>query len=1079
MKKFRPRCLVALLLVALMLGGSLTPVLADDATTSPDATTAAQTLTATDATVVDTSATDNTAPGVGAGGTTLGDGSSLGSLDVNAGIREVQEILAAPQYTDYSAQFTDQPLVTSTVTVNGGDYDAANTTGDVTVQQNYMGSTGSTAITPDTGTISYNFTVPTTGMYMINLNYYPVPGKVSDIERILRIDGALPFKEAYYIVFKKNFTMDLTPDADGNLAFLQDSLGNDLNPQMVESPQWSSAYISDSSAFYNAPFEFYLTAGAHSISFESVRESLGINSITFGQENPVPTYADYITQHDAAGAKDIDPSQEPVKIQAEFPTAVSDASITPLFDKSSAITEPQDPTRLRLNTIGRDRWQTGGQWIRWTIDVPADGYYSIVPRFKQSIYQGIYVSRELTIDGTVPFQEASYLQFNYSTNWQTAPLNNGTTNFKFYLTKGSHDLQMNVVLGDMASIINEAQICLLQLNDIYQRIVQITGPPGTANADEDYNFAVTIPDVIVNINQQSTVMLDIADQLQKIIGTSGYDVALLTNLGVLLRQMGANTDRITPNLQRLSDQKDSLAQWIGDRRNQPLEVDYIVAQSPEAKLPTANENFFVAFGYQMQSFFLSFFTDYTSIGTSGDITPVNSSPVQVWLFTGRDQALILRQLMDVTFVQQNNISVNLKLVDGGTLLPATLAGVGPDVALGMAGGDVINYAIRSAAVPLNGFDTYNDVIQRFDPSAMASVTLQDDRQDPSQWQVFGLPETQSFTMMYYRKDVFANLGLWVPQTWDDVYALIPVLQLNQMQIGLLPGTGSVQMFMYQEQMPFYKGDGYATNLDTNTGIASFKKMTDFYQLYKFPTVYDVTGYNRFRSGMMPLVFADNVGAYNLMSVSMPELRGMWGFVPLPGTIRAKQAGDDAKGFIDLGNGQVVDNTSPSSVSACVMITSARNRGEQAMEMAWKFMDWWTSDAAQSAYGNQMITVLGPSGRYNTANVSALDSQPWPAQDYAALKAQFAHLTGTPNVPGSYIVDRYVQYAWQAVYNNNVNPVDAILDNNIFINRELARKRTEFGMPTPTVTGVIQDETTALVGQDSGVGSTSGLPAPTS
>lgn len=38
--------------------------------------------------------------------------------------------------------------------------------------------------------------------------------------------------------------------------------------------------------------------------------------------------------------------------------------------------------------------------------------------------------------------------------------------------------------------------------------------------------------------------------------------------------------------------------------------------------------------------------------------------------------------------------------------------------------------------------------------------------------------------MYYRTDVFEELGLEIPNTWNDVLELIPTLQRNNMSIGL-------------------------------------------------------------------------------------------------------------------------------------------------------------------------------------------------------------------------------------------------------------------------------------------------------
>ena len=38
--------------------------------------------------------------------------------------------------------------------------------------------------------------------------------------------------------------------------------------------------------------------------------------------------------------------------------------------------------------------------------------------------------------------------------------------------------------------------------------------------------------------------------------------------------------------------------------------------------------------------------------------------------------------------------------------------------------------------------------------------------------------------MFYRTDIFEELGIEPPETWEDLYRIIPVLQRNNMEIGL-------------------------------------------------------------------------------------------------------------------------------------------------------------------------------------------------------------------------------------------------------------------------------------------------------
>ena len=65
-------------------------------------------------------------------------------------------------------------------------------------------------------------------------------------------------------------------------------------------------------------------------------------------------------------------------------------------------------------------------------------------------------------------------------------------------------------------------------------------------------------------------------------------------------------------------------------------------------------------------FVQSFFTDY---GLSSNATG-DKGTIEVWFATGRDQAQIVRQLIDESFTAKTGINVDLKLVNNGVLLPA-------------------------------------------------------------------------------------------------------------------------------------------------------------------------------------------------------------------------------------------------------------------------------------------------------------------------------------------------------------------------------------------------------------------------
>lgn len=158
------------------------------------------------------------------------------------------------------------------------------------------------------------------------------------------------------------------------------------------------------------------------------------------------------------------------------------------------------------------------------------------------------------------------------------------------------------------------------------------------------------------------------------------------------------------------------------------------------------------------------------------------------------------------------INVNVQLVDMNTLLRAELAGEGPDVAIQVAntngiagavlntGNDTpVNYGLRNAVLDLTQFEDFDSVSGRFYDSALTAFGF-----DGS---VYALPETQTFPVMFYRKDILAELGMEIPQTWDEVKVTMSVLAKNQMEFGMLPTEQVYAMLLYQNGGEYYNEGG--------------------------------------------------------------------------------------------------------------------------------------------------------------------------------------------------------------------------------------------------------------------------------
>lgn len=1028
------------------------------------------------------------------------DGQASGST-MDGSLQQFKEQLNAQTYEEYLKEYADVPRYEGEdIVIDGVDYDKfvqGSTEKDARPVTLPDGNSTDALYTPNSGTATWKVTVPTTAKYSIIIVYWPDNKETSDeaksasIERVLMIDGKIPFAEARFLTLPKVWknayetakvfaTKDASvsdiyaaavaagfTDADVRVKdgepyvaltcpsvwtqakadfvnkyevrFVRNDIdNNELRPEMNQVPELREYELRDADGFYAESFEFVLEAGEREISLESVNEPLSIKEIRLVQHVSLSSYADYLAKYNG-----VQSGQDKIVIQAEYPGATSSQTIYPVEDRTDAATMPSNTGCTMLNTLGGEKWQTAGQWVSYTFKVSSTGMYNIAARYRQNVLDGMYTCRTLRItssdgeyDGSVPFFEATQIRFNYNAAWQSTLFNNGSgVDYQFYFKEGvEYTLQMEVALGSTGNIVRRVDAALTAINADYLAIMKLTG----ADPDElrDYGFARIMPDVMIDMKIQSKELYDIAAQLAEITGEKSSNVATLEKVAWLLDRMGSNEDEIAKYLDQLKSYIGSLGTWLSDAKTQPLQLDYLVVQPTNGELPVAKAGFFKALVHELSSFIMSFFRNYDRMGAISEDTD-EASTIDVWLAYGRDQAQVIRNLINNDFTPNSeyDTTVNLKLVAGGTLLPSVLAGMGPDVYIGIGEDDVINYAIRGALLPVENMPGFEETVaENFNDAAMAVLGIEDAE---GVYHCYGLPETQNFTMMFVRKDILADLNLEVPKTWDDVLAAIPTLQANNMQIGM---HTDYKVFLYQMGGTLFADEGMRINLDSNVGLESFDKMCSFFTMYSFPYKYDFA--NRFRTGEMPIGFASYNGTYNQLTVFATEIKGLWAFYPMPGIDTGKV---DAKGD------PIINNVSVATTSAIVMLNGCGSAGgdEGKMEQlrAWEFMVWHSGEDCQVVYSNEMVAIIGPSAKHATANVKALEDMPWTSEELTQLKLQFENLASIPNYPGSYIIGRYTSFAFLAAYNDNADPTEELQSYITIINKEITRKREEFGLET--------------------------------
>ncbi len=927
---------------------------------------------------------------------------------------EWNEILDTDDYEEYLASHANIPRGDRAITIDATEFVAdATTDKGVKVLTDVNGDKEKSLYTSASGKVTWKVDVPAAGLYTVELLCYPGDAlleegdteKSTDIERILYVNGKVPFSEARSITVTKSWAPIYTAQEDGSVRFLKDVAGNDIRPDNASAIDWTEYTVKDSSGYYKEALQFYFKEGENTVTLEAVREPMSIKTITLTPFEDLPTYEEYKAQYTYTKGQDV------ITMEAEQPVRQSDESIYPLTDRTSAVTSPQDPQLQILNFMGGStNFKTVGQWVEYDFEVKTEGFYSIVFRSKQNDLSGMFASRTVYLDGEIPFAECTELRFDYSKDWGCEALTDGTTAFEFYLTPGKHTLRLEVSLGQFADIIRKVETSLNNINECYLDIMKLTGT--SPDKYRDYGFERLMPNTIRTMLIESRNLYQVSEYITGLCGEKGSQTATLDKVAFLLQKMGADEDEIAPNLENLKTYIGTLGTWLNGVRSQPLRVDYILIQPSDAAVPKANASFFEAIAFEFKAFWASFFTDYSTMGAvSQEATDKN---IEVWTNEGRDQAKILKNLVTSDFTASSNIGVNVKLVSGGTLLPSVLSGQGPDVFLGLGGTDVINYAIRNAVLPLNDYEGFDEAISEFHESSVVPVSLYGT--------VYGMPERVSFAMMFVRIDILADLGLEIPKTWDDILSMLPVLQANNMEIGLTPDC---DIFFYQMGGDRFADDGLRCGLDSNASLKAFETYTRFYTDYSFPYTFD--GPNRFRTGEMPILIADYCGTYNQLTVFATEIDGLWEMVPLPGTVRE----DGTR-----------DYRAVNAVAATVMLPGTEDR-----DSAWEYIRWYCGYKAQAAYGSDLVTTIGQAAKYNTANRLAIAEMPWTTSEYEALADQFNNLAAIANYPGAYIFTRYLSFAQRAVVNEGADPITELQKYVTTINKEITRKREEFDLPT--------------------------------
>ncbi len=797
-----------------------------------------------------------------------------------------------------------------------------------------------------------------------------------------------------------------------------DCYGNEVLPEQYQLP-WAASYLKEAESFSGRPLALDLPAGEVSVTLRPQNQSLLLYGLYAVEPQREQTYAEYLSALSSVPVY----AGDCLTLQGEAYRAKNDSAIRGTNVPNTSVS-PASPYVKRINATADESNKRMGQKLYYEVEAPEDGIYFISFKYCQPKKTGGCSYRTIEIDGNVPYTELRDVGFAYTgiNTYQNKTLDTGV-----YLTRGVHLLALEVTAEPMQAPYRELMTIVNEINDTGIALKRIKGNNSGESAGVDTNRTWDIlqymPDILERLEDWSARLTAVYDRVKDI---GGMEPAYASDLMLTVQNLHrlAEKPREIPNkLSLLSDDSSSAAQLaaltLTKLYEQNLSIDCIYLHGENETLPAPKAGILSGLATGIKQFLYSFSHD---MNESADVQNEGQT-LTVWINKPSQYVETLRQLTANEFTRETGIEVSFSIMpDEKKITLANSTGSNPDLALGLSYYRPAEFAMRGMAVNLLEFDDFLDWYgAEYNLRALAPMAYEDG--------VYGASETQEFYVLFYRKDILDSLGLTVPDTWEDVKAMMPVLHRNAMNFNLplannvgyksFEATGG---FIFQNGGDYYSPDGFASNFGDPNTLRGLREMVELYQVYglaqNIPNFF-----NAFRSGSVP-IGVSNFSTYLQLQVGAPELNGRWDIALVPGTQQA--------------DGTVRRDWSADATSSMIFSNS------QKKQEAYRFLKWWLSSATQLKYATDLQMKYGPDYIWNTGNHVALAGMSYPLAHKKVILEQWSWQHEALRHPASYILEREVSNAWIAIVTQG-EPFQARIDEaTLASNREIQRKLTEFG-----------------------------------
>ncbi|MBQ7848687.1 MAG: extracellular solute-binding protein [Clostridia bacterium] len=816
----------------------------------------------------------------------------------------------------------------------------------------------------------------------------------------LLVDGEAPYAEC------TTLTLDSLWTQDG--VFETDRYGNEVASMPVKSHEITSCRMTGKAGMYSQGMGLCLSAGSHEITIICREGPFRLYSMALEGEIPVAG----APQGSLSGKKLI-------TLQAEQVPVRNNPNIRPLADYDMHLT-PYSNSKKVINHIEDVSNKYPGDTLTYSFTVEEDGCYALALRLRQSELANFPAYRTVLVDGMIPGPAFENAEFSYALQFENQTvLDESGSPALIELKAGEHTLTLLTSVDPLRPSLQLLQTISDEIADLSLQITKITGGNTDffrdfALADFDFHIAEDLARWQEELRQVRAELGKLAHSEGRVGALSSLDLAIQA-LETLAREPDNLPKKLPLFSQGSSSARGFLVSTVETLSTSPVGLDAIYLYTDASLLPRAPG--FLAQTADTASRFIASFTDESYVADAGD-----ESRLQVWVNRPRQYLEILQRMADTTFTPATGIEVDFSIMpDESKLILANASGSAPDVALGVSTTRVYDLAVRGALMDLRSCADFGPVGKRF-PAGLLMPAVCDEG-------VYALPETFNFYVLFYRRDILDSIGVNVPNSYEDVLRMLPTLHrfgLNYNSfVANAVGYKSFAIttpFLYQNGAVLYRDGDLHVQMDSEEAIEALKIMTDSFVIYDMD--FEVNSfYQSFRDGTLP-IGTSNYGMYNLLMNAAPELADKWGVALYPGIT------DDS--------GEVQRWTSGAEQSCFIF-------GDTNMpDASWQFLTWWMSEEIQTEFAYTLQSTLGNEYMWNSANVNAFLNSPWPTEHKKVIAEQMNWIYETPRNPGSYMVERELSNAVNAVALEGKN-LRAALDEAIKrIDRELERKLEEFG-----------------------------------